>query len=36
MHLHRESENKYDNFTVHLWFLFNSENSVTYSYLYNN
>ena len=32
----RESEIKNDNFTVKLSFLFNSENSVIHSYLYNN
>ena len=31
-----ESEIKNDNFTVKLSFLFNSENSVIHSYLYNN
>jgi hypothetical protein len=31
-----ESENKTDNFTVKLSFLFNSENSVIHSYLYDN
>jgi hypothetical protein len=30
-----ESEIKNDNFTVKLSFLFNSENSVIHSYLYN-
>ena len=32
---HSQSEIKNDNFTVKLSFLFNTENSVIHSYLYN-
>ena len=32
----RESENKKDDFTVKVSYLFNSEHAVIHSYLYNN